>query len=181
MTSRRTTTARRLRTTMLHTEWRVWERVRGRKLDGWKFRRQHPIGPYFVDLYCPAAGLVVEINGPTHYSDGEQAYDKRRTAWLGANGYRVLQFGVNDVDEDLDSVIDTIHRELLAVGIPANRFRPDRRVIELEDRERDLVVQVHPAAGWNDPPFLPIDEATRRELRELGIETSGWRDPLRGA
>lgn len=166
---------------MQQAEWRVWERVRGRKLDGWKFRRQHPIGPYFVDLYCPAAGLVVEINGPTHYSDAERAYDERRTAWLEANGYRVLQFGVNDVDEDLDSVIETIHRELLAMGIPANRSRPDRRGSALEDRERDLVVQVHSAAGWNDPPFLPIDEATRRELRELGIETSGWRNPLRGA
>lgn len=166
---------------MQQTEWRVWERVRGRKVDGWKFRRQHPIGPYFADLYCPAAGLVVEINGPTHYSDVERAYDERRTVWLEANGYRVLQFGVNDVDEDLDSVIDTIHRELLAVGIPAHRFRPDRQGAELEDGERDLVVQVHPAAGWDDPPFLPIDEATRRELRELGIETSGWRNPLRGA
>src|ERR1700694_2203404 len=157
MPSARTSRARRLRTTMQQTEWRVWERVRGRKVDGWKFRRQHPIGPYFADLYCPAAGLVVEINGPTHYSDVERAYDERRTVWLEANGYRVLQFGVNDVDEDLDSVIDTIHRELLAVGIPAHRFRPDRQGAELEDGERDLAVPVHPAAGWGDSPVLSID------------------------
>ena len=120
----RTTVARHLRRTMRHTEWRVWDRVRGRKLDGWKFRRQHPIGPYFVDLYCPAARLVVEINGPTHYGDAGWAYDERRTACLKAEGYRVLQFSVGDVDQDLDSVIETIYRELLETGVPA----PQRRL-----------------------------------------------------
>jgi very-short-patch-repair endonuclease len=68
---------------------------------------------------------VVEINGPTHYTDAGWAYDQRRTAWLEADGYRVLQFQVNDVDEDLDCVIDTIHRELSALGIPARRLRPE--------------------------------------------------------
>jgi very-short-patch-repair endonuclease len=48
---------------MSQTEWRVWDRLRTRQVGGWKFRRQHPIGLYFVDFYCPALRLVVEING----------------------------------------------------------------------------------------------------------------------
>ena len=128
---------------MLHTEWRVWERLRGRKLDGWKFRRQKPIGPYFADLYCPAARLVVEINGPTHYEDAELAYDKRRTAWLEAEGYRVLEFSVTDVDEDLDSVIDAIRRELHESGIGADRFRPQVPLSDLVPQE--MAPGPHPA------------------------------------
>ncbi len=68
---------------MSGTELRIWIRLRGRKLDGWKFRRQQPIGEYYVDFYCPAAKLVVEIDGPTHdYTPS--AYDMRRQAWLEA-------------------------------------------------------------------------------------------------
>src|SRR5437588_10077357 len=90
MRSLRTTDSRRLRTSMSGTELRVWIRLRGRKLDGWKFRRQQPIGPYYVDFYCPAAKLVIEIGGASH-SDEWAAYDIRRQAWLGAEGYKVIR------------------------------------------------------------------------------------------
>jgi very-short-patch-repair endonuclease len=108
---------------MNQTEWRVWDRLRGRKVDGWKFRRQHPIGPYFVDFYCPAARLVIEINGPAHDFDASWAYDQRRTAWLLAEGYRVMTIIAEDVDQDLDGVLDSIYSELLSSGVPTPRLR----------------------------------------------------------
>ena len=96
---------------MSGTELQVWVRLRGRKLDGWKFRRQQPIGEYYVDFYCPAAKLVVEINGPSH-ADERAAYDIRRQAWLEAEGYRVIRFPVRDVDEEVVNVIDSMLRVL---------------------------------------------------------------------
>ena len=104
--------SRRLRTSMSGTELRVWLRIRGRKLDGWKFRRQEPIGPYFC---CPAARLVVEIDGPIH-DESSLAYDVRRQAWLEAEGYRVLRIPVSWVDADADAVAETIRDELVECG-----------------------------------------------------------------
>jgi len=96
---------------MSGTELRVWIRLRGRKLDGWRFRRQHPIGPYYVDFYCPAAKLIVEIDGPIHdYSN--DAYDMRRQAWLEAEGFRVIRFTARDVDDEVVDVVDAIRYEL---------------------------------------------------------------------
>jgi len=97
---------------MTGTEWNVWNRLKGKRLGGWKFRRQHPIGPYVVDFCCLAARLVVELDGPEHGTDAAEAYDVRRTAWLECDGYRVLRFSVTSVDEDLDSVIDSIYEQL---------------------------------------------------------------------
>ena len=61
---------------MSGAELRIWVRLRGRRLDGWKFRRQQPIDEYYVDFYCAAAKLVVEIDGPSH-QDERAAYDVR--------------------------------------------------------------------------------------------------------
>jgi very-short-patch-repair endonuclease len=85
--------------------------VRGRRLDGWKFRRQQPIGPYYVDFYCPAARLVVEIDGPTH-DDAHCAYDLRRQAWLEAEGYKVVRIPVSAIDDDANDAVQIISMEL---------------------------------------------------------------------
>ncbi len=74
------------------TERLIWSRLRDRKVDGWKFRRQQPIGPYFVDFYCHAARLAVEIDGPVHWDEARAAYDLRRQAWLESEGNRCFGF-----------------------------------------------------------------------------------------
>jgi very-short-patch-repair endonuclease len=68
-----------------------------------------PIGPYFADFACRAARLVVEIDGAGH-DDVER--DLRKTAWLEANGWRVVRFGVEEVDESLDDVVHAIYNQL---------------------------------------------------------------------
>jgi very-short-patch-repair endonuclease len=102
-----------MRKTMGHTEVRVWACLKARQLDGWKFRRQHPIGPYFVDFCCPAARLIVEVNGPAHDDDAQWEYDVRRQAWLESLGYRVVRVNVSDIDDDLTEVTGRIYAELL--------------------------------------------------------------------
>jgi len=100
---------------MSATEWRVWQELRGRQLAGNKFRRQLPVGPYFVDFVCLKARLVVEIDGAGH--DDEER-DRRKTDFLESQGFRVMRIPVSDVDEQIGSVIDSIYYELEALNSP---------------------------------------------------------------
>ena len=72
----------------------MWNKLRGRQLDGWKFRRQSPIGPYVVDFVCFEARLVVELDGTSH-DDTNVDYDERRQAWLESQGFRVLRLSAD--------------------------------------------------------------------------------------
>src|SRR5471030_1643361 len=87
--------ARNLRANQTSAEGRLWGELRGRKLGGWKWRRQAPIGPFIVDFYCPAAQLVVELDG-SHHLD-QQGYDARRSRFLEGQGLRVVRFPSEDV------------------------------------------------------------------------------------
>jgi very-short-patch-repair endonuclease len=93
---------------MTETERRVWGRLCNRQVDGYKFRRQFPVGPYFVDFMCLSERLAVELDGPLH--DDES--DRRKTEWLQRSGYRLIRISVSDVDDSLDDVIHVIYLEL---------------------------------------------------------------------
>ena len=82
--------ARRLRRGQTLVEEKLWTIVRGRRLDGFKFRRQVPIDRYFADFACWDAKLVIELDGPTH--EGRELHDLVRTEALERRGYRVLRF-----------------------------------------------------------------------------------------
>src|SRR5438128_1331470 len=108
--------AQQLRREMSRTEWRIWYRLRGRRLLGRKFRRQVPIGPYFADFACLEARLVVEVDGEHH---GDQlVHDARRDRWLGEMGFRVLRFWVAELDENIEGVIETIAEALSTSQLP---------------------------------------------------------------
>ena len=99
--------ARILRHTPTEAESRLWKRLRHKQLDGFRFRRQQPIGQYVVDFFCPEAKLILEIDGGQHM-DQEKA-DAERTRWLEAKGYRVVRFWNNDVLANTDGVLLRIH------------------------------------------------------------------------
>ncbi|TLY25727.1 MAG: DUF559 domain-containing protein, partial [Nitrospirae bacterium] len=69
---------RRLRSEMTHAEMRLWARIRAKQFQGLKFRRQHGIGPYIVDFYCPEKSLVIEVDGDTHAEPSQIFKDERR-------------------------------------------------------------------------------------------------------
>lgn len=104
-----TNPARELRHRSTDAERRLWSRLRAKRLDGWKFKRQHPIGPYIADFVCHAARLVVEVDGGQH-SDSE--HDLNRDAWLRSRGYAVLRFWNNDVLQRTDTVETAINDAL---------------------------------------------------------------------
>ena len=103
--------AKRLRRDLTDAERVMWQLLRSRQLEGAKFRRQQPIGPFIVDFVCFSAGLVVEADGGQH-SDSEP--DVRRTAFLQSKGYRVLRFWNNDILENLEGVADSILAALVS-------------------------------------------------------------------
>ena len=86
----------------------VWRLLRGRRLSGFKFRRQHWFGPYITDFYCPAAKQVIELDGDSHAADGAAEADHERQAFLESLGLRVLRFWNTEVYENEDGVIETI-------------------------------------------------------------------------
>ena len=100
---------------MSGTERRVWYRLRGRRLAGFKFRRQLPIGPYFADFACLSARLVVEIDGGEHH---EPEIDARKTAYLESQGFRVVRIGASQTDQHLAEVIELIWSELQSPTAP---------------------------------------------------------------
>ena len=85
----------------------MWLLLRQRP-NGLKFRKHHPLGPYTLDFYCPAAKLVVEVDGDSHGMGDNPARDRRRDAWLCEQGLRVLRFGAADVMRDVGSVVTAI-------------------------------------------------------------------------
>ena len=100
--------ARVLRANSPRAEKLVWEKISNRQLGGFKFSRQCPIGSYFVDFACREFRFVIEIDGATHSTDAEIAYDSRRTDYLQSKNYHVVRFNNADIFENLDGVLETI-------------------------------------------------------------------------
>ena len=92
--------ARALRRDMTLPEVVLWEALRGSRLEGWRFRRQHPMGPYVLDFYCPSARLAVEVDGAVHDHPDRIRHDARRDEWLAKQNVRVLRVMAVDVLDD---------------------------------------------------------------------------------
>lgn len=101
--------ARNLRRNMTDAEKALWRVLRGKQLEGWRFRRQHPLGPYIVDFICLEKKLVVEVDGGHHGEDEHAAHDARRDEWIQSRGYQVLRFWNADVVRDPHEVAHHIY------------------------------------------------------------------------
>jgi len=103
--------ARHLRANSTDAERRLWSHLRRKHINGARFRRQQPIGPYIVDFFCPEAKLIVEVDGGQHAEDSPLRPD-----WLEACGYRVIRFWNNDVLSNMDGVLTMIVEALREGG-----------------------------------------------------------------
>ncbi|WP_368744849.1 endonuclease domain-containing protein [Desertibaculum subflavum] len=106
--SNRTRRARKLRRDATEAETLLWNLLRRQMLNGHKFRRQHPIGPYVADLACPGARFVIEIDGGQHAE--QRVADEQRTQELMARGWVVIRFWNHDVLTNPEGVMQEIER-----------------------------------------------------------------------
>ncbi|MEO2089129.1 MAG: DUF559 domain-containing protein [Gemmataceae bacterium] len=136
--SHQTDTARRLRRDLTPAEARLWQILRGSRVGGWKFRRQHPIGPYFADFCCVSCRLIVELDGDAHL--GQQHRDAVRDQYLRDQGYEVLRFENCEVLLSENAVIE--------------------RVIHLcHQREGGKILPYSPLSSGSTPsPLTPLPE-----------------------
>ncbi|MET0094265.1 MAG: endonuclease domain-containing protein [Sedimenticola sp.] len=106
-----TNRARELRCNQTDAEQLLWKSLKGRQLNGYKFRRQYPIHPYIVDFVCLSEKLIIELDGGQHAEQVD--YDEKRTAFLESKGYRVARFWNNEVLSQLPAVVEMIVRHLV--------------------------------------------------------------------
>ena len=98
--------AKELRKKGVLSEVLLWNQLKGRKMSGYQFVRQKPIGDYIVDFFCSKLRLVIEIDGESH--DGRFRYDAERQKFLESIGLTVLRFNDADVKRDLTNVLIAI-------------------------------------------------------------------------
>ena len=110
--------ATRLRQEMTHPELLLWLKLKTPSQGFPRFRRQHPMGRYVLDFYCPAAGLVVEVDGWGHNQGAQPARDEARDAWLRGKGLEVVRLTAAEVLADADAAADGLMR------LAASRVKP---------------------------------------------------------
>ena len=101
-----------LRNNSTPAEKLLWSVLQHGNLGGCKFRRQHSVGAYILDFYCPSECMAVELDGDSHFTGEAIEYDRERTAYLNALNIKVLRFLNTDVYDNLDVVCERILGEI---------------------------------------------------------------------
>jgi len=166
LTSKR---AKALRRALTQPELMLWTRLKRRRPDAPVFRNQHPMGPYILDFYCPAAKLAIEIDGATHGEDEQIAHDERRDWWLKQQGVTVYRTSGSSVFRDADQVADAVR--LMADALIATPLafpvygeggpsaeRSEEPMVEgaSSGAEPGLAPSTTPSAGRGPPPPLRV-------------------------
>ena len=106
-----------LRRTTTPTENMLWRRLKGKQLDGLRFRQQHGYGPYVLDFYCPSLRLCIELDGNIHDEEQVRLKDEERTEFLLEQRIHVLRFRNEDVENDVEGVLERIREYIKRVII----------------------------------------------------------------
>ena len=106
--------ARSLRRSLTLPEGLLWKALKARRQDGLHFRRQHPLGPYVLDLYCSRTRLCVEVDGDSHSAADRPERDAARDRWLARQGIETLRLRAGLVLEDLDAALGRIRTAVRA-------------------------------------------------------------------
>lgn len=103
-------TAKILRKNFTDTERLLWKYLRAKQMEGYKFRRQEPIGSYIVDFVCQEKRIIIEVDGGQHSIERER--DSERDNWLEGQGYKVLRFWNNEVLTNTEGILEVIRNNL---------------------------------------------------------------------
>ena len=89
----------------------LWQHLRNRELGRWKFRRQHPSGPFIVDFVCIEKKLIIEVDGGQHAED--RTKDTKRSQFLERKGFRILRFWNNEILREGEAVLNVVLSSLV--------------------------------------------------------------------
>ena len=106
--------AKQLRWPMTRAETILWTRLQRGRLNGFHFRKQHPLTPYIVDFACVKSRVIVEVDGETHWQAFERKRDARRTAMLEQDGWEIVRVWNDEVYRNEDGVVETILMRVMA-------------------------------------------------------------------
>ncbi len=102
------------------SEKMLWMQLRDRQRRHVKFRRQHPLGPYFCDFYAPELKLDIECDGSSHDSESSHRADARRDAWMRKHRITVLRFSNDQIDQELPCVMQTIDETIQRLTVASH-------------------------------------------------------------
>ena len=91
----------------------LWQYLKGKQINGCKFRRQFGVGPYVVDFYCVEFKLAIELDGDSHFSEDAQKHDIERQEYIGQFGIKFLRFTNDDVYTNVNGVVQTIYEAIV--------------------------------------------------------------------
>lgn len=156
----------------------LWEQLRGKQLDGYKFRRQHIIGTFIADFTCLLKKLIIEVDGLIHQLPENKISDEERTKWLNQHGFEVIRFSNNEILHDTENTLTEIINKLS----PPTSQRGD-----LENQSSNYLSQNPPLEGreaggakvlyvWFDAPIGYIS-ATRQWAKDNNKDWEPyWKD-----
>ena len=104
--------AHELRKSMTSVEKILWRHLRNRRLNGFKFRRQHPIDIFIADFYCHERKLIIELDGGIHDTEEQHEYDLGRTFELQGKGFKIIRYSNEEVINDIEKVLKSIEVNL---------------------------------------------------------------------
>jgi len=99
-----------LRNNMPKAEIILWSKLKGNQLKDYKFRRQHSIGKFVVDFFCPKLKLVIEVDGNSHFLDKKSEQDYERQKYIESQGIRFLRFTNTDIYQNMNDVLTTVEK-----------------------------------------------------------------------
>ncbi|OGY43807.1 MAG: hypothetical protein A3B89_03780 [Candidatus Buchananbacteria bacterium RIFCSPHIGHO2_02_FULL_40_13] len=104
-----------LRNKLTFYEIILWSKLKNRQINNRKFRRQHGIGNYIVDFFCPELKLVIEVDGANHsFDEKSEQYDTERKKYIESQGIKVIRFGNNEIKDNLIGVLEVVYKETSA-------------------------------------------------------------------
>jgi very-short-patch-repair endonuclease len=116
---------RSLRSNMPRAEILIWSKLKNKQLGGLKFRRQHSMGPYILDFYCPAFRFAIEIDGDTHAGEEEERKDRIRQRYIESLGVQFIRFSNSEVIENIEGVLEKILSILPPLTPPSQEGNAD--------------------------------------------------------
>ena len=157
----------------------LWDVIKGKQLEGFKFRRQHIIGEYITDFICLKENLIIEVDGLIHQLPENKTSDEERTKWLELEGYRVIRFRNYEVLSNLDKVLEKIAK---ALAVPPSGVRGHGKILmatvkgDVHDIGKNIVSVV---LGCNNyeiidlgvmvPPEKIIETAKKEKVDIVGL------------